>query len=921
VSPDGEQDSHRIDSSPMTLSAGTRLGPYEITAAIGAGGMGEVFRARDTKLDRDVAIKVLPTEMAKDSERLARFEREARLLASLNHSNIAHVYGFEAATLPDGSTAHFLAMELVEGEDLAERLKRGAIPVDEALALAKQIAEGLEEAHEHGIIHRDLKPANIKVTSDGKVKVLDFGLAKALEGDRGTNSSGRVAELAEASHSPTMSRHMTEAGMIMGTAAYMSPEQARGKAVDKRSDIWSFGVVLFEMLTGDRLFAGETVSDVLAAVLTRDPNPQNLPKGTPRAVERLLRQCLDRDPRQRLRDIGDARLALSERDAPADHNEAIATAPPPASRGRRALPWVAGLALGMLLMGTLDRTLLSTPPAEPPLVSSLTHSGKDSLPTASGDGRMVAFASLRDGRSRIWLKQMATGEEVALTAGPSDTYPQFSPDGSTLLFLRGVTPPYSLFQVAAVGGTARRITDGVTGYMAWSPDGKRVALVRASVAGGVPDTLVTLNLDGGDERVVARVTDFALASLQWRPDGATIGALTFLAANGVARQSIVDFDARDGARRTLYEPGPNSVVGAWSWSGSKALLVTEAANVFGGGGTGALRRIDIGGRPPRTLLSLQQASSGIAIAGPGRVVIDALSPTQNLSLISLAPGSKAVPAVLTRGESADRQPAFSPDGARVAFSSDREGNVDVWEIDLASGSLRRLTTDRGQDWDPGYSADGKQILFSSRRLGHYEIWMATPDGSGARQVTTDGVDAENPVMTPDGRWIVYTSANPTRSGIWKIRPDGTEATLLLKGAINNAEVSPDGRWVSFLDSTTSRLRVITLADGADVPLADFPMLGVGLGGTAITIGRSRWINASTLAWVDYDTEAQAARLVAQDIVPGRDTRASRRVLVQGAPDDMPESFGVSPDGRRLVVSLLRNRSNILMIEGLPGVAR
>ncbi len=285
----------------------SRLGPYELVSAIGAGGMGEVFRARDTKLGRDVAIKVLPAAFAQDPERLARFEREARVLASLNHTNIAHVYGFESATLPDGSVAHFLAMEMVEGEDLAERLRRGAIPIDEAIAIAKQIAEGLEEAHEHAIIHRDLKPANVKVTPDGKVKVLDFGLAKAYSND---GSSGGGAP--DTSNSPTVSRHLTETGTVMGTAAYMSPEQARGKAVDKRADIWSFGVVLFEMLSATRLFKGATVSDTLAAVLRDDLPWSNLPAQTPRGVIQLLGRCLARDPRQRLRDIGEARMALSD---------------------------------------------------------------------------------------------------------------------------------------------------------------------------------------------------------------------------------------------------------------------------------------------------------------------------------------------------------------------------------------------------------------------------------------------------------------------------------------------------------------------------------------------------------------------------------------------------------------------------------
>ena len=283
----------------MSLSPGQRLGPYEITAPLGAGGMGEVFRARDTKLDREVAIKVLPAEVARDEERLARFRREAHLLAALNHPNIAAIHGLDEA---DGKP--FLVLELVPGEDLAQRLKRGPIPLDEALPLARQVAEALEEAHEKGIVHRDLKPANVKVTPDGKVKVLDFGLAKAWSGDAGPGSSPDLSQ------SPTLAHTGTAAGLILGTAAYMSPEQARGKAVDRRADIWAFGVVLFEMLTGKALFAGETVTDVLAAVVTREPDLDALPAATPPAVRQLLKRCLEKDPRRRLRDIGEARVLL-----------------------------------------------------------------------------------------------------------------------------------------------------------------------------------------------------------------------------------------------------------------------------------------------------------------------------------------------------------------------------------------------------------------------------------------------------------------------------------------------------------------------------------------------------------------------------------------------------------------------------------
>jgi eukaryotic-like serine/threonine-protein kinase len=321
----------------LELGPGAKLGPYQVLAPLGAGGMGEVYRARDPRLGRDVAIKLLPADVAGDAERLARFRREAHLLASLNHPHVAGVYGLEEL-----DSKLLLVLELVEGEDLAQRLTRGAIPVEEALDMARQIAEALEEAHEHGIVHRDLKPANIKLTRDGKVKVLDFGLAKAYAGDRASGAP-------EVSHSPTLTKAGSESGVILGTAAYMSPEQARGKPVDRRADIWAFGVVLYEMLAGKRLFHGETTSDTLAAVLTREPDWALLPVETPLRIRELLRRCLTRDPHERLRDIGDARITL--KDAPA----LPAPAAPLLARSAFRTPWAVpvlvlpGVAIGFLL--------------------------------------------------------------------------------------------------------------------------------------------------------------------------------------------------------------------------------------------------------------------------------------------------------------------------------------------------------------------------------------------------------------------------------------------------------------------------------------------------------------------------------------------------------------------------------------------
>ena len=462
--------------------------------------MGEVYRATDTKLGREVAVKRLPEAFASDPDRLARFEREARVLASLNHPSIAHLYGLEAASLADGTTVHVIAMELVEGEDLAERLKRGPIPVDEALAIAKQIAEGLEEAHEKGIVHRDLKPANVKVTPDGKVKLLDFGLAKACSADPASGSS------ADLSQSPTLAHTGTAAGLILGTAAYMSPEQARGRAVDKRADIWSFGVVLFEMLTGKRLFDGETVSDVLASVLTREVDWTALPKAMPASVHRLLRRCLDRDPRTRLRDIGEARVAVGLGEPTA--------APAEADRARGPSPWVVVLGGALAILAGVvagritSRSERTTPPpparfaldtGQPLLIASWHQFGGLAV---SRDGQRLAWVASDGTVERLYQRKMDSVEVLALpgTAGASN--PFFSPDGTWIGFFADRT----LKKVSVEGGAPVALAPAHDNRGGGWSDGDEIVfaadagsgLLRIPAGGGSPRPLTELDVSRGE---------------------------------------------------------------------------------------------------------------------------------------------------------------------------------------------------------------------------------------------------------------------------------------------------------------------------------------------------------------------------------------------------------------------------------------
>ncbi len=810
----------------MTLTPGARLGPYEIVAAVGAGGMGEVFRARDISLNRDVAIKVLPSVMAGDADRLARFRREAQVLASLNHPSIAHVYGFEGATLPDGSTAHFLAMEMVEGEDVAERLKRGAIPIDEAIAVARQIAEGLEEAHEHGIIHRDLKPANVKLTVDGRAKILDFGLAKALEGD-----SGPAGSSPELSHSPTVSRHMTEAGMIMGTAAYMSPEQARGKPVDKRADIWSFGVVLFEMLSGERVFAGDTVSDVLAAVLRQEIDWTRLPGSTPPRLRELLRRCLEKEAKQRLQAIGEARIALAQAADPGGASAAIPAAAPPTSKhggfsrgqawGIALLALAAGAAAATILIGrsSAGATDLRTSVALPdglgiPTATYNVHQSLATL-TLSPRGDQVAFVGLQDGEGALYLRRFDSFDAVRLTRTEGATAPFFSPDGTRLAFFsRG-----RLWRIDLPGGVPRDLAPAATSSVggSWGEDGQIV------YAPSYAEPLWTVPAEGGTPRPLTKLQG-AMGELSHRwpsvlPGGAAVLFAIKLATNDTLDEArIAIADVKTGEHRVLIE------------GGSMPRYLNDGRLVFARAGKLYSVGFDLGSRKVRG--APVPVLDGVATMPNNGAAWYDLTPA---GMLAYATGGKITQtarfswegplrptAVLDRLDASLFGAIRLSRDARRAVMALPAANDRLLLIDLEQMNATRLTSGGGNATDGLLSPDGRFLLFPSDRAGGgYHFYRAPLSGSEPPATLLPGTGEIHSISYP-ARMLGFSQDSPeTRADAYvvAIADDGSIAgkPILVAGGAGDQKsptVSADGTLVAYesLESGRSEIYVAPLAD-------------------------------------------------------------------------------------------------------------
>jgi serine/threonine-protein kinase len=795
--------------------------------------MGKVWRARHTDLKRDDALKVLPDEFAADPERLARFQREAQVLASLNHPNIAHVYGLERAdpsTLRDpqgrpessrgatgaGQAAQALVMELVEGPTLADRITQGPIPLDEALPIAKQIAEALEAAHEQGIIHRDLKPANIKLRPDGTVKVLDFGLAKA--GDSAPASNAALT------HSPTLSMHATYAGIILGTAAYMSPEQAAGKAVDKRADIWSFGVVLWEMLTGRPLFSGETVSHTLADVLRAEIDFNALPSNTPLAIRTLLVRCLQRDAKRRLRDIGEARIAIEN--AETGHSqEANVTAMHPG-----ALRWrpVMLMSISALLAGALGAVVAWNlrPASVPPTVTRFSFTipqGQNFRETGSQliaispDGTRVAYVA----NQRLYLRSMSEleGRPIAGTDVVQGAFigePVFSPDGQSIAFWTGaignaMVTPGVIKRVAITGGTAVTIGSSTIPLgMSWGPEG----IVFAEFNKGVMH--VPAN-GGGQPELVLSIKD----GLPWLPQILPGGdALLFSFAPGIANPLNVPPDAWDRASIVIHSLSSGErttlpVVGAG------ATYVSTGHLVYSTGGTlfavpfDLARRQVAGGPVPvvegvrRVLLS--NAALGTvyySVSGTGALIyipgpVSASSAQLDLAFVD-AKGNLE-PAKLRPAPY--QFPRISPDGRRVAVGTDDGKEANVWIYDLSGANALRQLTFNGKNRFPLWSPDGQLLAFQSDREGDLGIFSQRADGIGPTERLTkpeQGTAHVPESWSPDGRTLLFGEKRDANISLWSLsladkttaRFDDVQSTT----EPPTATFSPDGRWVAYMSS-------------------------------------------------------------------------------------------------------------------------
>ena len=785
------------------MHSGDLLLHYRLVDQIGEGGMGVVWRAVDTTLDREVAIKVLPPNFATDPERLSRFEREAKLLASLHHPNIASVFG-----LHESGGLRFLAMEYVPGEDLAERLKRGPLPLDDALAIARQIAVAVESAHEAGIIHRDLKPANIVLAGD-TVKVLDFGLAKALEAGAGMASG-------DPANSPTLTSAGTIAGMILGTAAYMAPEQAKGKAVDRRADIWAYGAIVWEMITGAALFRGETISDTLASVLREEIDWSKLPGNTPRPVVRLLRRCLDRDPATRLQAMGEARVAL---DRSADEPAEAVAASPPARRGSRLL-WM--LLLPAVGLGLLLGRGLAPRPEKPPLLraelapppgADFALQDRQPGPVAvSPEGTRIVFSARDENRNvLLWVRALSEDRAHPLAGTETASYPFWSPDGRSIGFFAGG----KLRRIDAGGGPVLTLCDAPFGKSgSWNQDNVIVfapsyntGIYRVSADGGRPEQVTTPSSETHENSHRFPV---------FLPDGKRFLFLSRRTGTGGAEGNAILVGSLDGGEPRFLMNAPTDVV----LSAGHLLYLRDRVLLA--------RRFDPSSLEfqgePRPLAEgvriIAGAAKGVFSASANGVLVFDRGEDAGEQLTWLDQKGNVLKTV---GEPATfYTPSVSPDGTRVAVTrAEPGGNNDVWVYDSERGAATRITSGPEDSRDAIWMPDGRRLIYRTRTGDALDLFVISAEGVGKpKLLLADKNDKQACSVSRDGKWLLYETP-PAETGydLYMLPLDGDapgEPIPYVTGPYDQLEgrFAPNGRWVAYESNESGR---------SEIYVASFPV--------------------------------------------------------------------------------------------------
>jgi serine/threonine protein kinase/Tol biopolymer transport system component len=840
--------------------------------------MGEVYRARDTKLKRDVAIKTLPDEFSHDADRLSRFQREAEVLASLNHPNIAAIYDLEEA-----EGARFLVLELVEGETLADRIARGPIPIDEALQIAKSICEALEAAHEQGIVHRDLKPANIKITPDGKVKVLDFGLAKAME------QSPAIA----LSNSPTLiSMAASNAGVILGTAGYMSPEQAKGKTVDKRTDMWALGCVLYEMLSGKPVFRGEDVTEILASVVKSEPDWAALPVNTPAPVRRLLRRCLEKDRKRRMESAADARLEIEE----ALTAPVAAEVAPTARAGSNRLLWAAFLVSVAAALGVAVVHLREAPPAAPPesRLEVTTPPTDDPFSFAiSPDGRRLVFVGSKDGRSQLWVRSLDSVAARPLAGTEDASYPFWSPDSASVGFFANS----KLRRVDIAGGSSQVIANGGAGAGrggAWNGQG---IIVYASGAGS---PLVKVPASGGEPVAVTHLE------------------------NGQASHRFPQF-LPDGKHFIYFVLGPQSIyLGSLDGTPPRRILNSDAAAVVSPMGYLLF--------PQQTTLFAQAFDfKKLELRGNPVAIADQFAFDQPLGapgystasdVVAYRTGSAAVTRQLSWFDRSGKiegsvgapdsanllDVALSPDGKRVAVGRTVAGNTDVWLVDADRGVPTRFTFDAANEIEPAWSPDGSRVVFQSNRSGAFDLYARASTSAGGDELLLQSDQGKAPnSWSADGRFLLFRSIDPkTGMDLWVLPLSGDKKPFpFLKTPFEerDGEFSPDGRWVAYQSNESGRFEIYVL-----------PFPGPGGKFQISTNGgaQPRWNkNGKEIFYISLDSKMTAAAVKLSPDGQSLETGATAtlfpvRIAGGSLASFYKQQYDVSSDGQRFLVNLAKD---------------